>query len=654
MAPRSGSPTPSSSGRTGLGRPDTPASGKEPVRVKMPLPDTYDGSRAKLKAFLMQSELYIGFNGHMFANEPQKVLWAASFMRGRAFDWIQTFTADHLANLGATGPNGAVLQADTRDDETKILFYTWGNFKTRINRMFGDIDEERTAEEALGRLKQKGATTAYAAEFQQHSFKTGWNEDSLKYAFYKGLKDSVKDDMSHMEKRPETLQAMITQAILIDNRLYERALERKGQYRQGNFKKGQQRQRWPEAMEIDSDKQGPRLSKEELDRRRKNKLCFECGKEGHRASFHRQSQKKPNGKGQGRPPGKQLHAAMQINMVNSEEWNSPDEDGWVADAEYSDEWESIGNGSEREDEKYDLTASEERQITEMIRQEEGVLIRNKKAFRDEKAQKRNPADDATHPDHLLHGTLSYRAYATEICRYHWEEKDRKSYHPSTVKPVWVNSMEQQGTALIAQASIESTVDRTRPEKGKAKEEAPREGDPLENIIDLPENGEEYVVWNIFPTDGRRVMRRTSGTPGHYITSIGWRLGCGPQVGDKLTVFHVNRSRVGWKKETETTWTPYMEMLRATEPSRQQLLCDAVISGEKIPAMIDSGATGNFICSKTVEWESIRTQKKRRPYKLGLIDGSHTTSEVGWVTTETVPLLMKVVNHEEWIQFDDTC
>src|SRR6266550_7417172 len=200
MAPRSGSPTPSSSGRTGLGRSGTPATSsvvpqESHVRVKMPLPDTYDGSRTKLKAFLMQSELYIGFNGHMFANEPQKVLWAASFMRGRAFEWIQTFTNDHLANLSLTAPDGSVIQEDTRDEETKVIFLTWNNFKVKISRMFGDIDEERTAERSLQGLRQKGAATGYAAEFQQYSFRTSWNDDALMAQFYKGLKDSVKDEM---------------------------------------------------------------------------------------------------------------------------------------------------------------------------------------------------------------------------------------------------------------------------------------------------------------------------------------------------------------------------------------------------------------------------------------------------------------------------
>jgi hypothetical protein len=44
--------------------------------------------------------------------------------------------------------------------------------------------------------------------------------------------------MSYMEKRPDTLQSMITQAILINNQLYKRLLERKGHYQTGNEKRG--------------------------------------------------------------------------------------------------------------------------------------------------------------------------------------------------------------------------------------------------------------------------------------------------------------------------------------------------------------------------------------------------------------------------------
>ena len=70
-------------------------------------------------------------------------------------------------------------------------------------------------------------------------------------------------------------------------------------------------------------------------------------------------------------------------------------------------------------------------------------------------------------------------------------------------------------------------------------------------------------------------------------------------------------------------------------------------------MIDSGATGNFVYPETAEYRNFKTQKKRRPYRLGLIDGTNTISEEGWVTTETLPLRMKINDYEEWIQFDVT-
>ena len=58
------------------------------------------------------------------------------------------------------------------------------------------------------------------------------------------------------------------------------------------------------------------------------------------SSFHRQDQRGPPKKGKkGRPQGKQLHAAMQINMTNSEEWYSPDESAW----------ESVGPASSSDD-----------------------------------------------------------------------------------------------------------------------------------------------------------------------------------------------------------------------------------------------------------------------------------------------------------------
>jgi len=68
-------------------------------RVKIPLPkmqvpNTFDSTRSKLKAFLIQAELYISFHLEHFPTKTDKVLWAVALLRGRAFKWIKVFVED--------------------------------------------------------------------------------------------------------------------------------------------------------------------------------------------------------------------------------------------------------------------------------------------------------------------------------------------------------------------------------------------------------------------------------------------------------------------------------------------------------------------------------------------------------------------------------
>jgi hypothetical protein len=85
-------------------------------------------------------------------------------------------------------------------------------------------------------------------------------------------------------------------------------------------------------MEIDSTKQGTTQTfAKEIDKRRKNKLCFKYGKEGYIASFYKQNYKKPFKKQGRRLLNKQLYTTMQVNITNSKEWQSLNK----ADFEYS-------------------------------------------------------------------------------------------------------------------------------------------------------------------------------------------------------------------------------------------------------------------------------------------------------------------------------
>jgi hypothetical protein len=53
---------------------------------KAPMPNHFNGERHKLKAFLVQTELYIGFNINCFPTEMDKVLWATTLLRKDAFN----------------------------------------------------------------------------------------------------------------------------------------------------------------------------------------------------------------------------------------------------------------------------------------------------------------------------------------------------------------------------------------------------------------------------------------------------------------------------------------------------------------------------------------------------------------------------------------
>lgn len=101
--------------------------------------------------------------------------------------------------------------------ETQAMFQTFKGFIKHLKATFGPIDEARQAERHIQALRQKGAAITYIAEFQHYAMRTGWNNEALKAQYYRGLKDSVKDELVK-EDKPSSLEEMMDLAIRIDNR----------------------------------------------------------------------------------------------------------------------------------------------------------------------------------------------------------------------------------------------------------------------------------------------------------------------------------------------------------------------------------------------------------------------------------------------------
>ena len=188
----------------------TTASGEPRLEVaKIP---TFDGgdNGTTVQAFITQARARLLYNPSINTEEA-KVRYVAGYLHGPALNWFEPTMRDHLEN-----------DTDNRDTETTKVFGNFDYFAKRLHETFGNPDEKRTAERRLGHLKQKESASKYAAEFQQIASKTGWDDDdALMAAFYQGLRDDVKDELSR-EERPGELHVYISKAVKIRNRLYER------------------------------------------------------------------------------------------------------------------------------------------------------------------------------------------------------------------------------------------------------------------------------------------------------------------------------------------------------------------------------------------------------------------------------------------------
>ncbi|KAF7137057.1 hypothetical protein CNMCM5793_006908 [Aspergillus hiratsukae] len=286
--------------------------------VKVRPPEPFNGTRSKLRAFLTQLDMYIQMNREKLVNEADKVLFATTYLTGPAFDWFEPFVRDYQEHT-----------EDLQDDETKAMFASYAEFKTKLEGTFGDIDKSRNAERQLWRLKQIGSVGDYASKFQQIISHLDWDEDTYISRFEEGLKPEIQEKLIWIE-RPDALSKMIAQAVKIDNKLQDYNMRRKDRnhwnsfsnrrttnYRSNDRRPAQPRSQGysdpygPQPMELDATQQSA-LSNEERERRRKERLCFRCGKPGHMSKDCKQQPRK--GKHE-----KQLRATKELSAMMDRE-----------------------------------------------------------------------------------------------------------------------------------------------------------------------------------------------------------------------------------------------------------------------------------------------------------------------------------------------
>ena len=307
--------------------------------IKVRPPEPFDGTRYKLRPFITQLDLYVRMNRSKLIFESDKVLLAATYLTGPAFDWFEPTLRDFQEK-----------DEQYHNDNTTEVFSSFTEFKKRLQGTFGDIDATRNAERKLWRLKQTGSVAKLVSDFQQIITHLNWDETMYIAKFEEMLKPEIQEKLVWME-RPTSLNELFERAVKIDNTLYDlrvrqkesrygntfRGNPRTSHYRSNDKRPAQPRSQGyedpygPRPMELDATQHRPFVSDKERERRRKEKLCFTCGKPGHMTKACRQRQNvRPQ---QQRDDNKQLHATQErgaydtTGIVNPE-LRATNDSGW--------------------------------------------------------------------------------------------------------------------------------------------------------------------------------------------------------------------------------------------------------------------------------------------------------------------------------------
>jgi hypothetical protein len=278
------------SGRSAVG---APTNGNGGTKVNPPM--EFTGRRDQIKSFRLQCKLYWEMNPERFNNNARaKLLFAMSYLRGKALEWIQPHMENYIDSTST----------DQVTETTRAVLGSVDLFFAAIKETFDVGNDTLEADRDLRALRQRTSAAAYRAEFSILAAKVGWNDDALASQFYRGLKDQVRTEITMHHVRPSTLKDMADLAIQIDSRIFEVQMEKKGSYFQGkpNTKVQRDVPAWKDnyyglqKMQIDATQGKPGSNHNNGSKNKSNKRpqpktkgttdkssveCYGCGKKGH-------------------------------------------------------------------------------------------------------------------------------------------------------------------------------------------------------------------------------------------------------------------------------------------------------------------------------------------------------------------------------------
>ena len=235
---------------------------------------TFEPSKQKLRGWLTAADNFV--HNQKIEGEENKVRVIGSYLRGQAWDWFEPVLNEANNRLKTSW-----------EDRTMKIMGSYKEFKKALGKVFGELDERKSAAEKLAKLKQTTSVTAYITEFQTIVSSLDWDEEAKEDKYVEGLKQEVRAGLIYYAKEAEDLDELFERTQRIDRELQKNKKE--NQYpRQPYTRTG--RSSYSGSQGPTRDRDGDVImkgAKVDLEKARKERLCFHCGKGGHLARFCR-------------------------------------------------------------------------------------------------------------------------------------------------------------------------------------------------------------------------------------------------------------------------------------------------------------------------------------------------------------------------------
>ncbi|KAK7886523.1 hypothetical protein WMY93_026144 [Mugilogobius chulae] len=239
----------------------------------IPTPERYAGELGACGRFLLQCSLVFEQQPSTYNSDKSRVAFILSLLSGKAAQWA---TALYESN--------------------SLTCQSYSVFTNEMRRVFDHPIKGKEASKRLLALSQGSLSVAqYAVEFRILAAESGWDYVALQGAFLKGLAENIKDELA-VRDETNSLEALITLATTLDNRLRERRREKANRQPISRGHVSVQSSTSPIASttfpvpssssdiaQVEEPMQlgRARLAPDERLRRQKSGLCIYCGQAGH-------------------------------------------------------------------------------------------------------------------------------------------------------------------------------------------------------------------------------------------------------------------------------------------------------------------------------------------------------------------------------------